>query len=211
MKKRVLLSSLFVAGALTVTGMSDTAQANEEEDGAKTLWGEILPADADPDGDGWANMGFDPSWMPQDAQNEVSELTEEKEAGNLSQVEYNEAVAEIYQREIDRADDADLPERFNYEDEVKGHNHYHQHSKKDYYHNKGTHYWAKEWYDEINPLNIEMTKENMTYLAMNEPEKLNSGPLQEAPYDYHFYYKDYKFHFSFDGTYWKWSYDYVKH
>lgn len=156
-------------------------------------------------------MGFDPSWMPQDAQNEVSELTEEKEAGNLSQVEYNEAVAEIYQREIDRADDADLPERFNYEDEVKGHNHYHQHSKKDYYHNKGTHYWAKEWYDEINPLNIEMTKENMTYLAMNEPEKLNSGPLQEAPYDYHFYYKDYKFHFSFDGTYWKWSYDYVKH
>lgn len=44
MKKKVLLSSLFVAGALTVTGMSDTAQANEEEDGAKTLWGEILPA-----------------------------------------------------------------------------------------------------------------------------------------------------------------------
>ncbi|WP_051087893.1 hypothetical protein [Salinicoccus albus] len=210
MKKRMLLSSLFVAGALTVTGMSETAQANEEEEGAKTLWGEILPAETDPDGDGWANMGFDPSWMPQDAQDEISDLTYEKDFGNLSQVEYNEAVAEIYQREMDRADDADLPEHVKQHDEAKSHGDDRKHSEKGYYHKEGKNYWDKEWYDEINPLNVEVTKEKMAYLAMHEPEKLNSGPLQEKPYDYHFHYKDYKFNFSFDGTHWKWSYDYVK-
>ncbi|NMA80936.1 MAG: peptidase, partial [Jeotgalicoccus halophilus] len=58
MKKVTVLSSLLIAGALTFTGVQGTAQADEEE-GAKTVWGEVLPADTDPDGDGWANTGFD--------------------------------------------------------------------------------------------------------------------------------------------------------
>ena len=99
MKKATLLSTLLIAGTLTFTGLSGTAQANEEE-GAKTVWGETLPAETDTDGDGWANVGFDSTWMTQASQERITELSYEKDFGNLSQAAYIEAVADIFEEEI---------------------------------------------------------------------------------------------------------------
>ena len=168
MKKVTLLGSLLVAGALTFTGVSGTAQADEEE-GAKTVWGEVLPSDADPDGDGWANTDFDVTWMSQEGQNRVAGLTESKNNGELSQVEYNEAVAEIFR--IEQARQNDVP------------------------------------HQDIDHMEIDVTKENLAKLALYSPGTLDAAPIQEEPYNYNFVYGNYGFHFSYDGTYWTWSYD----
>ena len=186
MKKVTLLSSLLIAGAMTFTGVSGTAQADEvEEDGAKTVWGEVLPADTDPDGDGWANTGFDPTWMSQEGQNRISGLGESKDNGELSQVEYNEAVAEIFQ--IEQA-------RLNEEDNAG---------------NSESNEGSTGPHQAVDHMDIDVTKENLAKLALNSPATLDAAPIQEEPYNYNFVYGSYTFHFSYDGTYWNWSYEEV--
>ncbi|CAD2073108.1 putative transglycosylase IsaA precursor [Jeotgalicoccus aerolatus] len=182
MKKVTVLSSLLIAGALTFTGVQGTAQADEEE-GAKTVWGEVLPADTDPDGDGWANTGFDPTWMSQEGQNRISGLAESKDNGEISQVEFNEAVAEIFQ--IEQARQMDGPnENANAENA----------SQEMVPHQK------------VDAMDIDVTKENLAKLALYSPAALDAAPVQEEPYNYNFVYGDYGFHFSYDGDYWNWSY-----
>ena len=182
MKKVTVLSSLLIAGALTFTGVQGTAQADEEE-GAKTVWGEVLPADTDPDGDGWANTGFDVAWMTQEGKNRVSGLANSKDSGEISQVEFNEAVAEIFQieqaRQMDGSDENANAE--NASQEMVPH-------------------------QKVDAMDIDVTKENLAKLALYSPAALDAAPVQEEPYNYNFVYGDYGFHFSYDGDYWNWSY-----
>lgn len=189
MKKVTLLGSLLVAGTLTFTGISGTAQADEEE-GAKTVWGEVLPADADPDGDGWANTGFDPTWMSQEGQNRINGLAESKDNGEISQVEFNEAVAEIFQIEQARQMDGSNE---NADDDANAENDSQ----------------AMVPHQKVDAMDIDVTKENLAKLALYSPAALDAAPVQEEPYNYNFVYGDYEFHFSYDGDYWTWSYDSV--
>ncbi|CEA02379.1 putative transglycosylase IsaA precursor [Jeotgalicoccus saudimassiliensis] len=183
MKKVTLLGSVLVAGALTFTGVNGHAAADDvEEEGAKTVWGEVLPSDADPDGDGWANTGFDVDWMSQEGQNRVADLSESKDNGELSQVEYNEAVAEVFKIEQELAD-GDVSES-------TGH--------------------PAEGHQDAGQMSTDVDRAHLADLALNSPDVLNAAPLQEEPYNYNFVYGDYGFHFSYDGTYWKWSYDELK-
>lgn len=184
MKKITLFSSLLIAGALTFTGVNGTAQADEvEDDGAKTVWGGVLPSDTDPDGDGWANVGFEVTWMSPEGQNRVNGLAESKDNGDISQVEFNEAVAEIFQIE-----NALLDEEEN---------------------NTGNKEGVAGTNQDADPMEIDVTKENLAKLALNSPDELDAAPVQEEPYNYNFVYGDYEFHFSYDGTYWNWSYEEV--
>ncbi|WP_143543660.1 hypothetical protein [Salinicoccus roseus] len=176
MKRRAVLGSLLVSSTLVFTGMSGTAEADDldEEEGAKTVWGEILPAETDPDGDGWANTDFDTTWMSQEAQDRINDLAYEKDFGDLSQVEFNERVAAIYQKEQQlQAEGNDGQNDMTREED-------------------GT------------------TKERLAELALYSPEKLNAAPVQDTPYAYNFIHDEYDFHFSYDGTYWKWSYEPVE-
>lgn len=184
MKKITLFSSLLIAGALTFTGVNCTAQADEvEDDGAKTVWGGVLPSDTDPDGDGWANVGFEVTWMSPEGQNRVNGLAESKDNGDISQVEFNEAVAEIFQIENARLDEEE--------------------------NNTGNKEGVAGTNQDADPMEIDVTKENLAKLALNSPDELDAAPVQEEPYNYNFVYGDYEFHFSYDGTYWNWSYEEV--
>lgn len=185
MKKVTLLSSLLIAGALTFTGINGTAQADDvEEEGAKTVWGGVLPADTDPDGDGWANVDFGITWMSQEGQNRVNGLAESKDNGEISQVEFNEAVAEIFQ--IENARLKEQEENATNPESTDGSTGPHQ---------------------DIDHMEIDVTKENLAKLALYSPGTLDAAPIQEEPYNYNFVYGNYGFHFSYDGTYWTWSYD----
>lgn len=175
MKKTTLFSSILVASVLTFTGLSGTAQADEEE-GAKTVWGEVLPAETDPDGDGWANTGFDSTWMTQESQDRISELNYEKDFGDLSQVDYNEVVAKIFEKEIAlRTGEMDTTEP-TIKDPVQ-----------------------------VDHL-PQATQAHLADLAINSPDRLNELPLEGDPYHYNFYQDGYEFDFSYDGTYWEWVY-----
>jgi len=185
MKKVTVLSSLLIAGALAFTGVQGTAQADEEE-GAKTVWGEVLPADTDPDGDGWANTGFDVAWMTQEGQNRVSGLANSKDSGEISQVEFNEAVAEIFQIEQARQMDGS-DEDANAENNSQ----------------------AMVPHQKVDAMNIDVTKENLAKLALYSPATLDAAPVQEEPYHYSFVYGDYAFDFAYNGVNWTWSYDSV--
>ncbi|MCD2137778.1 hypothetical protein [Salinicoccus halitifaciens] len=263
MKKGFWLFPLFAALALMVTGLDDTAQANETE-GAKTVWGEVLPAETDPDGDGWANTDFDSTWMSQEAQNEISQLAYDKDFGNLSQVAFNEAVAMIWQREemqMSGHDDGyyDYSDDYYYDDYYYGYTDYemgyddgwydgyyagyddgwydghHGYDYFDYpydhdlnyydypyyYDYPDDHYYDddyyydyhgdKVWHDEIHPINVDISYDTLAYLAMHEPETLNSGPLNAHPYEHYFIHDGYEYHFMFDGVCWIWSYAPVGH
>ncbi|TDM13445.1 LPXTG cell wall anchor domain-containing protein [Macrococcus bovicus] len=91
---KLLIASLTI-GTLQLPTITMTAFADE---GAKTVTGEILPASTDTDGDGWANVGFDPSGLPAADLEKVNQLTIQKDSGQLSQVEYNEQVAAIFKQ-----------------------------------------------------------------------------------------------------------------
>lgn len=177
MKKTTLLTSIFAAGALTLSSLGGTAEANEEE-GAKTVWGEVLPADADPDGDGWANTGFDPTWMSQESQNKIAELGLQKDYGNLTQVEYNEEVAALWEKEEQMLKESESEKGVQEVNDYKS-------------------------YDSETDLN----KEKLAHLALNSPEKLNAAPIKDELYDFSFAYDGYQFHFAYDGVYWEWSYE----
>lgn len=97
MKKVTLFSSLLVAGALAFTGLGNNAEADEIEfDAAKTVWGTLQPAESDLDGDGWSDGAYDYNWLPEAQQNKVKQLSNQQEAGEITQVEYNEAVSDIF-------------------------------------------------------------------------------------------------------------------
>ena len=91
---KLLIASLAI-GTLQLPTITMTAFADE---GAKTVTGEILPASTDTDGDGWANVDFDPSGLPAADLEKVNQLTIQKDSGQLSQVEYNEQVAAIFKQ-----------------------------------------------------------------------------------------------------------------
>ncbi|WP_342388106.1 hypothetical protein [Salinicoccus bachuensis] len=235
MKKRTLLSSLLVSSTLVFTGMSGTAQADEaeEEEGAKTVWGEILPAETDPDGDGWANTGFDITWMSQESQDRINELAYEKDFGELSQVEFNEKVAAIYQKEqqlqagenngqtnfpqqgIDAVDMdatkenmAELalysPEKLN-DAPLKDtpYNYNFVYDGYEFHFSYDGTYWKWSYATSKN-----FTDDELIYLAHNDPEKLNEKPVKAGAYDFHLYDHEnkYVYHFSSDGEKWSWSY-----
>lgn len=108
MKKRTLLPTLLLASSLTFTGFSATVNA---EDGAKTVYGESLPNSADTNGDGWANVDFNTSSLPQSAQNQISELSKQKDSGELTQIEYNEKVSSIFNEYQSQSTDIQSNER----------------------------------------------------------------------------------------------------
>ena len=225
MKKVTLLGSLLVAGAMTFTGVNGTAQADEvEEEGAKTVWGEVLPAEADPDGDGWANTGFDPTWMSQEGQDRISELADEKDTGMISQVEFNEAVAEIFQHEQQMnmqhekmadshmsMDEAHLAHLAMNEPEMLDAAPIHEepYNYNFVYGNHGFHfsydgaYWT--WsYDE---LKTDFTDEELMYLAHHDPEVLNHHPVKAGMYNFKLWDNHYVYHFESDGKHWTWAYE----
>lgn len=224
MKKVTLLSTLFVAGALTFTATGDTAQADEEE-GAKTVWGETLPADTDPDGDGWANTDFDVAWMSEEAQDRVADLTEMKDSGEISQVEYNEKVASVFREQ-----------QFS---QIDGPNEYIEHMEIDVtkeslaslaLNSPGTldaapiheepydyqfvygdyefhfFYDGYEWTWSYEEVKNDFTDEELMYLAHNDPEVLNQHPVKAGKYDFKLSDKKYVYHFASDGVEWTWSY-----
>ncbi|MCD8787277.1 LPXTG cell wall anchor domain-containing protein [Staphylococcus gallinarum] len=94
----LILASTF-ASSVALTGIQGVANA-ADNDGAKTVWGETLPTSADPDGDGWANVDFDPSVLPQEYQEQIANLNQQKDNNVLSQVEYNEQVAKVYNQAV---------------------------------------------------------------------------------------------------------------
>ncbi|OEK23350.1 LPXTG cell wall anchor domain-containing protein [Staphylococcus saprophyticus] len=108
MKKRTLFSTLLLASSLTFTGFSATVNA---EDGAKTVYGENLPNSADTNGDGWANVDFNTSSLPQSAENQISELSKQKDSGELTQIEYNEKVSSIFNEYQSQSADIQSDER----------------------------------------------------------------------------------------------------
>ncbi len=182
MKKVTLFSTALIASALAFNGLGATAQADqaEEPSGAKTVWGEYLPSSTDPDGDGWANTHFDASWMPQESQDKISDLSVQKDSGEITQVEYNEAVADIFASEQNKG----IPD--GYDDT------------------------ANEPVNDNNdetPITKPWTEEKLADLALNNPEKLNEAPLHDVPYNYHFTYDNREFFFSYDGNEWSWSYE----
>lgn len=189
MKKKILFNSLLVAGALTFTVVGDTAQADEQE-GAKTVWGEVLPVEADPDGDGWANTGFDPTWMSQDAQDKISDMADAKDSGEITQVEFNEEVAALFQKE-GATQSSGSNQRVS-KDADSGSNSHPTNTKQ-----------------KVDAMDIDVTKENLAKLALYSPKTLNAAPVQDQPYSYNFIYGAYEFHFSYDGTDWEWSYESV--
>ncbi|NWK84934.1 peptidase [Staphylococcus sp. GSSP0090] len=91
---KILLAST-LASSIALVGVQGAANA---EEGAKTVWGGTLPSSTDPDGNGWANVDFDASVLPQSYQEEIRNLTLQKDTNKLSQVEYNEQVASIYEK-----------------------------------------------------------------------------------------------------------------
>ncbi|CEA02383.1 putative transglycosylase IsaA precursor [Jeotgalicoccus saudimassiliensis] len=100
MKKVTLLSSLLVAGAAAFTGVNGTAQADEVEvNGAKTPWAAVVDEESDFDGDGWSDAGYSYDWMPQVQQDRIFELKDEQLAGEMTQAEYNERIAPIFDGE----------------------------------------------------------------------------------------------------------------
>lgn len=182
MKKVTLFSTALIASALAFSGLGATAQADqaEEPSGAKTVWGEYLPSSTDPDGDGWANVGFDPTWMPQESQDKISDLSVQKDSGEITQVEYNEAVADIFASEQNKG----IPD--GYDDP------------------------ANEPVNDNNdetPITEPWTEEKLADLALNNPKKLNEAPLHDVPYNYNFTYDNREFFFSYDGNEWTWSYE----
>src|SRR5699024_2779883 len=94
-KSNILLTSL-LASSIAVTGIHGTA--NAEENGAKTVTGYTLPNSTDPDGDGWANIDFYISALQQTYQDEITKHTQQKDTGELYQVNYNEKLASIFEQ-----------------------------------------------------------------------------------------------------------------
>ncbi|MGN5883846.1 hypothetical protein [Staphylococcus simulans] len=94
MKRLSMIGTALVASALIFSGIEDVADGAEAY-AAKAVTGEELPDSTDPDGDGWANVGFENLQLDEPYQSQLLELTKMKDSGQLEQAEYNEKVAEL--------------------------------------------------------------------------------------------------------------------
>lgn len=224
MKKVTLLSSLLVAGAVAFTGVNGTAQADEIEiDGAKTVSAEVVEQHFDIDGDGWADGGYSYDWMPQEQQDRIIEQHDKQQAGEITQAEANEIIAQVFDEEYallngsgdnyDRlkTDEDSLitlaqhaPKTLNYTP-LKNEP-YDYHFVRDSHEFNFT-YDGNAWtwgYDEIEN---DYTDEELIDLVHNNPDALDKEPVKNGAYDFKISDDEYVYHFASDGSQWTWSYE----
>lgn len=221
MKKVTLLSSLFVAGAVAFTGANGTAQADEiEVDGAKTVWGTVTDSQNDLDGDGWSDGAYSYDWMPQEQQNRISELSDQQQAGEMTQAEYNEMIAPIFDDEyalingpyggietdedslvamtqyapktLDKTPLKDEPYDYNFVRDG---------------HEFNFTYDGNAWTWEYDETGEEYTDEELIDLVHNNPDFLDEKPVKDGAYDFKISDDKYVYHFASDGNQWTWSYE----
>lgn len=222
MKKVTLLSSLLVAGALTFTGLDNNAEADEIEfDAAKTVWGTLQPAESDIDGDGWSDGGYDFDWLPEAQQDKVEQLADQQVAGEITQVEYNEAVSDIFDEEhallngpyggFAVNDNENLASyAFNapktldaapLKDGAYHYNFIYDGYEFDFKSN------GEEWTWSYDEAQNEYTDEELIDLVHNNPEVLDEKPVKSGAYDFKIEDDKYVYHFASDGEQWTWSYE----
>lgn len=223
MKKVTLLSSLLVAGALTFTGVNGTAQADEiEVDGAKTVSAEVVERHLDIDGDGWADGGYSYDWMPQEQQDRIIEQHDKAEAGEITQAEANEVIAQVFDEEhallnggnkygrIATDEDSLITlaqyapktldktplkaEPYNYNFVRDGHEF-------------NFTYDGDAWTWEYDEVENDYTDEELIDLVHNNPDALDKEPVKNGAYDFKISDDEYVYHFASDGSQWTWSYE----
>lgn len=221
MKKVTLLSSLLVAGAVAFTGVNGTAQADEiEVDGAKTVWGTVTDSQNDLDGDGWSDGAYSYDWMSQEQQNRISELSDQQQAGEMTQAEYNEMIAPIFDDEyalingpyggietdedslvamtqyapktLDKTPLKDEPYDYNFVRDG---------------HEFNFTYDGNAWTWEYDETGEEYTDEELIDLVHNNPDVLDEKPVKDDAYDFKISDDKYVYHFASDGNQWTWSYE----
>lgn len=223
MKKVTLLSSLLVAGALTFTGVNNTAQADEiEVDGAKTVWASVVDEQSDFDGDGWSDGGYSFDWMPQEQQDRIYELKDRQLAGEMTQAEYNEKIAPIFDEEyallngpydgIQTDEDSLItmaqyaPKTLNFtplKDEPYDYNFVRDGHEFNFTFDGIGNAWT--WsYDEVEN---DYTDKELIDLVHNNPEVLDEKPVKDGAYDFKISDDKYVYHFASDGNAWTWSYE----
>lgn len=223
MKKVTLFSSLLVAGALTFTSVNDTAKADEiEYDGARTVWGTVTDAESDLNGDGWYDGGYSLDWLPQDQRDRVTQLTEERQAKEITQIEYNETLTKIFDEEhalingpypeIETTEENlaslafNAPKTLNImpiKDEPYNYDFVYDGYEFNYSYDGTSWVWG---YDEVEELD-ELTDEELIDLVHNNPEVLNERPVKDGSYDFKLSDDNYVYHFISDGEKWKWSHE----
>ncbi len=221
MKKVTLLSSLLVAGAVAFTGVNSTAQADEiEVDGAKTVWGTVTDSQNDLDGDGWSDGAYSYDWMPQEQQNRISELSDQQQAGEMTQAEYNEMIAPIFDEEyalingpyggIETGEDSLVAmtqyapktlDKTPLKDEPYDYNFVRDGHEFNFTYDGNAWTWE---YDETGE---EYTDEELIDLVHNNPDVLDEKPVKDGAYDFKISDDKYVYHFYSDGYEWTWSYE----
>lgn len=221
MKKVTLLSSLLVAGAVAFTGVNGTAQADEiEVDGAKTVWGTVTDSQNDLDGDGWSDGAYSYDWIPQEQQNRISELSDQQQAGEMTQAEYNEMIAPIFDEEYAlingpyggiETDEDSLVAMTQYapktldktplKDEPYDYNFVRDGHEFSFTYDGNAWTWG---YDEVEN---DYTDEELIDLIHNTPDALDKEPVKNGAYDFKISDDEYVYHFASDGSQWTWSYE----
>ncbi|MDK7926151.1 MAG: LPXTG cell wall anchor domain-containing protein [Staphylococcus simulans] len=110
MRKIGIFLTTLVAVALIFTGIEDIVKGAEAQ-AAKAVTGEVVSDELDPDGDGWANIGFENIKLDEPYQTKLVQLTHLKDTGKMSTTEYNEKVAALISeaRSIDTSQSQELP------------------------------------------------------------------------------------------------------
>ncbi|PTJ12771.1 hypothetical protein BU040_06275, partial [Staphylococcus simulans] len=110
MRKIGIFLTTLVAVALIFTGIEDIVKGAEAQ-AAKAVTGEVVSDELDPDGDGWANIGFENIKLDEPYQTKLVQLTHLKDTGKMSTTEYNEKVAALISeaKSIDTSQSQELP------------------------------------------------------------------------------------------------------
>lgn len=110
MRKIGIFLTTLVAVALIFTGIEDIVKGAEAQ-AAKAVTGEVVSDELDPDGDGWANIGFENIKLDEPYKTKLVQLTHLKDTGKMSTTEYNEKVAALISeaRSIDTSQSQELP------------------------------------------------------------------------------------------------------
>ncbi|PTJ09882.1 hypothetical protein BU044_07710 [Staphylococcus simulans] len=110
MRKIGIFLTTLVAVALIFTGIEDIVKGAEAQ-AAKAVTGEVVSDELDPDGDRWANIGFENIKLDEPYQTKLVQLTHLKDTGKMSTTEYNEKVAALISeaRSIDASQSQELP------------------------------------------------------------------------------------------------------
>ena len=111
MKKIGIFLTTLVAVALIFTGIEDIVKGAEAQAAKAVTTGEVVSDELDPDGDGWANTGFENIKLDEPYQTKLVQLTHLKDTGKMSTIEYNEKVAALISeaRSIDATQSQELP------------------------------------------------------------------------------------------------------